>query len=208
MTFSFNFTEDQLNQIINTTNNSEWFSALSTVLPTVYITTTNRVAAFLAQTCVECENYTVFVEDLYYSAAALSACWPSLFNATTAAQYADQPELIANLVYANRYGNGDTASGDGWTYRGRGAIQVTFKDNYSACSQQMYGDLTVVENPDLLTQPDGAIKSACWYWSSNNLNQYADLGDITTMTKIINGGYTLLSQRQANYSKFLSILNG
>jgi putative chitinase len=147
------------------------------------------------------------VEDLYYSEAGLLATFPSEFNQTTAAQYAMQPQCIANIAYANRLGNGDIASGDGWNFRGRGLIQVTGRANYNSCSQVVYGDDTMVQNPDILTTQTGAIQSACWYWNVNNLNSYADTNQITNMTIRINGGTNGVQQRIARYNSCWIILN-
>lgn len=109
------------------------------------------------------------------------------FDRQSAKKYQRKPESIANKVYANRYGNGDVLSGDGWRYRGRGLIQITFKDNYEECSDDMGIDF--VKNPDLLLTPKYATLSAGWYWDSRGLNEYADNGDMKRITKLINGGY-------------------
>jgi len=111
--------------------------------------------------------------------------------------YARNPEKIGNRVYANRMGNGDEASGDGFRFRGRGLIQITGKDNYTACGKALGKDL--IQNPGYLETPDGAAMSAAWFWNSRKLNVPADLGDIVKMTKLINGGTIGLADRQDLY---------
>ena len=114
-----------------------------------------------------------------------------------AIEIAGKPELIANMVYSSRMGNGPPQSGDGWLYRGRGAKQLTGKDNYKRCGEALGLDL--VANPDLLLEPVPAARSAGWFWKTNNLSKFADEGDIKGMTKKINGGYIGLEARQALY---------
>lgn len=191
--FQFNFTQDELNQLIHTSINDQWFAALSTELQAANIVTAREVAAFIAQTGHESAGYTTLVENLNYSEQALLSLFPSHFSgAADAANYARQPEKIANRIYSNRMGNGNEASGDGWKFRGRGLIQLTGRDNYT-----QFGS---VNNPDYLSTPAGAVASAAWFWNKNNLNQYADAGEITIMTKIINGGTNGLNDRIARYN--------
>jgi putative chitinase len=110
---------------------------------------------------------------------------------------AGKPELIANLVYSSRMGNGPAESGEGWLYRGRGLKQLTGKFNYEKCGRELGVDF--VGNPDLLLEPLYAARSAGWFWRSNALSTFADAGDIKGMTKKINGGYIGLEARQALY---------
>jgi len=117
----------------------------------------------------------------------------------------DSQKKFANVVYANRMDNGDTASGDGWRYRGRGPIQLTGKANYSKFASDM--DVDVVNNPDTVSEDkEVALMSAIWYWNSNNLNRYADSGDIKTLTKRINGGYIGLEDRIHHWEMCLEAL--
>jgi putative chitinase len=149
-----------------------------------------------------------------YRAATLAACWPNRFAVlgadkkpikengklvptAVANSIAGKPELIANLVYSSRMGNGPAESGEGWLYRGRGLKQLTGKFNYTKCSEGLGVDL--VSNPDLLLEPIYAARSAGWFWKTNNLSTFADAGDIKGMTKKINGGYIGLEARQALY---------
>ncbi|CDK99778.1 Lytic enzyme [Magnetospirillum gryphiswaldense MSR-1 v2] len=158
-----------------------------------------RLAAFLAQIAHESGQLRALVENLNYSAEALLRVFPRHFDATQATAYARQPERIGSKVYANRMGNGDEASGDGWRYRGRGLIQVTGKANYAACGTALGLDLIV--QPELLEQPDAAARSAGWFWHRNGLNRPADARDIETITRRINGGLTGLDDRKACYAR-------
>ena len=183
----------------------EYIDALNKVLPENGIDTPLRVSHFLAQVIHESGHFKTNVENLNYSASALKSVFKKYFPSDELAnQYARQPEKIANRVYANRMGNGPEASGDGWKYRGRGLIQLTGYNNYKNCKDDMHID--IVKNPDLLLVPEYALKSACWFWNKNNLNQYADKDDITTITKRINGGTNGISDREANLKKAKKIL--
>ena len=117
---------------------------------------------------------------------------------------AGKPELIANLVYSGRMGNGPAESGEGWKFRGRGLKQLTGKFNYTKCSEALGVDL--VGNPDLLLEPTYAARSAGWFWKTNNLSSFADNNDILGMTKKINGGTIGLADRQAKYDKCLKAM--
>lgn len=166
-----------------------------------------RLAAFLAQCAHESGLFAHVRENLNYSAQGLRGIWPKRFPTLAAAQpYHRNPQKIANKVYADRMGNGPESSGDGWAYRGRGLIQLTGKSNYIACSAGLEYD--VVADPDYLETTEGAARSAAWFWYSRNLNKWADLGDIKTMTKLINGGYIGLEEREHFYHSALSVLGG
>jgi putative chitinase len=206
--FDFNFNETQLTQIlpgIKDLNN--WFTAFTDILPNFDITTVNRVAMFLAQSGHETGNYTVFEENLNYTAQGLVNTFPNYFKTNDPNNYAHDPEKIANLVYSNRMGNGDVNSGDGWKFRGRGALQLTGKENYSLCSNALYGDLRLLNTPEILISFEGAIASACWFWQKHNLNILCDSGNIKEVTLLVNGGYIGLPDREIRYNKALSILN-
>jgi len=173
-----------------------WVEAMNEVFPKYDIDTPERIAAFIAQCGHESGGWRVFSENLNYSAKALDAVFGKYFvrAGRDAEEYHRQPEKIANVVYANRMDNGDTDSGDGWRYRGRGPIQLTGKANYTAFSEDMGVD--AVDNPDQVSEDkEVALMSAIWYWNKNGLNKYADNGDIKTMTKRINGGYIGLEDR-------------
>jgi putative chitinase len=181
-----------------------WVTALNAILPGYGITTPLRVAAFLAQCGHESEGFTALKENLNYSAEALTRTWPKRFPVDVAPQYARQPERIANRAYADRMGNGPEESGDGWKYRGRGVIQLTGKDNYLAFAGAI--KMPFSEIVSYLETNAGAIESACWYWSTRNLNALADAGNVTALTRAINGGTNGLSDRQARYELAKSLV--
>jgi putative chitinase len=181
-----------------------WCEALNKILPDYEINTPARIAAFVAQTAHESGGYTALHENLNYKAESLCRVWPRYFNASNANDYAHQPEKIANRAYGGRMGNGDEASGDGWKYCGRGLIQLTGKSNYQAFADSIETDIS--EIPAFLQTFEGAIQSACWFWENNNLNRWADAGDIEKMTKIINGGTLGLEDRKRHYQHALHVL--
>lgn len=150
------------------------------------VNTPLRQAAFLAQVFHESGNLNSVDENLNYGAKGLMATWPSRFDAATAAKYERKPEMIANKVYANRMGNRDEASGDGWKHRGAGLIQLTGKDNQFACAMALGIDPTIVH--EWLKTEEGAARSAGYFWKTNNLNKWADKGDIDGVSDVINLG--------------------
>lgn len=205
MSFNFAFTKDKLAKIIiNNPYIDNWFDSLCKILPDYEINTVERVAAFLAQTAHESAGYTALKENLNYRAESLCRVFPAYFNSSNAAQYAHKQEAIANRAYANRMGNGDEASGDGFRYCGRGLIQLTGKENYQRFAESI--DIPVDEVPEFLGTFEGAIQSGCWFWETNNLNKWADSGDILTMTKRINGGTIGLEDRIKHYNHALEVL--
>lgn len=157
------------------------------------ISTPRRIRYFLSQCAHESNGFRFVEENLNYGAEGLLATFPSHFDASNVNDYARQPIKIADRVYALRMGNGDEASGDGWTYRGRGLIQLTGRASYTACGAAM--NLDFVETPDLLTQPYYAALSAGWFWGSRMLNKYADALDFQGATRVINGGLNGLPDR-------------
>ena len=170
--------------------------ALNAELEKYQINTPLREAHFIAQIAHESGNFRWVVENLNYSAAALRSVFGKYFpDDATAEAYARQPEKIANRVYADRMGNGDEASGDGWKYKGRGLIQLTGKDNYTNFGKA--SGIDAVNNPDLLAEDaNAAVSAAGWFWDMRKLNQYADADDILTITKRINGGTNGLEDRK------------
>lgn len=188
-----------------------WVDCMNAVFLKYDINTPQRIAAFLAQCGHESGGWTVFEENLNYSAKGLLSVFKKYFpNETVANQYARKPQMIANRVYAGRMGNGSPESGDGWKYRGRGPIQLTGKNNYTKFAQSMFDNWQdIVDNPDLVSQDKQiALMSAIWFWNTNNLNQYADVGDIKTMTKKINGGFIGLDDRIKHYNEAMHLLVG
>jgi putative chitinase len=204
--FKFNFTQQQFNEIIGKNPNAtDWFEALYQILPDYDIDTVPRVAAFLAQTAHESGGYRAIKENLNYKAESLCKVWPRYFpDMATAKAYEKQPERIANRAYGNRMGNGPEASGDGWKFAGKGLIQLTGKDNYTRYAESL--EISLDEASEHLTTFEGCVQSAAWFWEANNLNQYADSGDILTMTKRINGGTIGLEDRQKHYTHALHVL--
>lgn len=171
----------------------QWLAPLQTACDAHQINTPPRAAAFLAQVGVESARLTAVVENLNYSAEGLLATFPKYFTEAEAQLYARRPPAIANRVYAGRYGNGDEASGDGWRYRGRGLMQITFHDNYQLCGVAL--GLPLVQQPDLLAVPANAAASAAWWWTTHGLNALADAGQFQQITRVINGGLNGYSQR-------------
>lgn len=207
MAFSFQFTPDHLKQMIgNNPHLTYWHKAIATICPDYGIDTPRRLAAFIAQCAHESGNFTALRENLNYRAETLMKTWPTRFpTMLDASRYAKNPEMIANKVYANRMGNGDEKSGDGWRYLGRGLIQLTGKENYS-----WFGASIGVNDPEELIEYlgtfEGAVQSACWFWETNELNQWADKGDMKTLTKRINGGNLGLADRIKHYEHACHIL--
>lgn len=179
----------------------EWCETLNAVLPEFEINTPNRICAFISQCAHESTDFTRVVENLNYSKEGLLKIFPKYFNEKSAEECARQPMKIANIVYANRMGNGDTASGDGFKYRGRGLIQLTGKNNYVTFSKDTFGDDRLLTDPDFLLTKEGALKSACWFWKKNNLNAIADKEDIVELTRKINGGKHGLEDRTERFIK-------
>lgn len=202
MAFDFEFSENTLSGIVP----SVWYKELNDALLSHGMVSKLEVAAFLSQVSIESGYFSRLSEDLNYSASGLLSVFPTHFNSETAQSYAHKPELIANRVYANRYGNGDEVSGDGYKYSGKGLIQVTFKGNYEAYSQWAYKNQNIVDNPKLLTQTHDALLSAIWFWTSHNLGVLAGKSDMVSITKIINGGTNDLQSRISLYHKIISLL--
>jgi putative chitinase len=182
---------------------SLWTTHLNNILPKYEINTNLRVAGFLSQCAHESNQFTVLQENLNYSKTALRRTFKKYFTVKQAAQYARQPERIANRVYANRMDNGPESSGDGWKFRGHGIIQLTGRYNITQFGK------SIGKNADealaYLKTEKGALEGACWFWQTNNLNKFADEGDVKRMTKKINGGYNGLKDRQKFYDKALKI---
>lgn len=180
-----------------------WLEPLNAAMASWEINSPQRIAAFLAQIAHESAGLTRLEENLRYSAKRLCQVWPKRFpSLQVAAPYANNPEKLANRVYAGRLGNGDEASGDGWRYRGRGLIQLTGRSNYASCGKAL--DIDLDETPDVLAEPTTASLSAAWFWSSRGLNELADHApgddderDFTRITVIINGGKVGLAERLA-----------
>lgn len=180
-----------------------WVGAINAVLPSYEITRGNRLAMFMAQCGHESNGFSVLEENLNYSATGLRKIFGKYFPTDSiAAQYARQPEKIANRVYANRMSNGPESSGDGWKFRGRGIIQLTGKFNYMGLSTFIWEDETVLlDTPELLVDQHISLHGAGWYWSKTKLNAPSDRGDVLTVTKRINGGTHGLDDRQQRFNQ-------
>ena len=166
-------------------NPEVWYVPLIDTFKRYGISTTQRQAAFLGQCMHESNDFKTLEEDLDYRAEVLMSLWPSRFpNHDTAEKYAHHPEKIANKVYAGKMGN--TEEGDGWKFHGRGAIQLTGRDNYTRCGKAL--NLDLVKTPELLIQPIYAVLSAGWIWNKLGLNELADAKEYGQMTRRINGG--------------------
>jgi putative chitinase len=202
-------TKDQLNELIpKNPYLNYWHDALSQLLPDYGINTPRRIAAFVAQCSHESGNFRTIKENLNYRWQTLRKLFPKYFPTDELAQrYAsmsNKQEAIANRIYANRMGNGPEESGDGFRYRGRGLIQLTGKENYSWFAASL--EIPVEEAAEYLETFEGAAQSACWFWETNNLNRWADTGDMLTLTKRINGGTIGLDDRIKHYKHALHVL--
>ena len=199
-------TESQLKQIIPKNQYvNYWYAALQQLLPQYEINTSERIAAFLAQCAHESGGFVFIKENLNYKWQSLRKVFAKYFPTDQLAQqYEKQPQKIANRVYASRMGNGPEESGDGWRFCGRGLIQVTGRDNYSWFAASLH--ISPEEASEYMETFEGAAQSACWFWESNNLNQWADKRDILTLTKRINGGTIGLEDRKKHYEHCLHIL--
>jgi putative chitinase len=171
------------------------------------IDTPRKQAAFLGQCGHECGNFKVFEENLNYKAATLMRLWPKRFPTLEIAnQYAGNPKKIANMVYANRMGNRDESSGDGYRFRGRGCIQLTGHANYYHAGQALGVDF--VADPDLVATPLYALLTAGWFWSTHGCNELADAMNWVGLTKKINGGTIGLDDRVAHTALALNVFDG
>lgn len=193
----------------------EWVRPMRMACEKYHITTPAREAAFLAQTSHECGGMAGFADDIArgegirenmnYGTPGLLATFGKYFpDKATADAYARQPQKIANRVYANRMGNGPETSGDGWKFRGNGLIQLTGKETIRLFSVDM--NMSVEDAVTYLTTPEGICMSGAWFWGHGKLNQFADNGDFTTLTRRINGGTNGLESRKALYEKAKRLL--
>ena len=176
---------------------------INKVIEEFEINTLERISMFLAQIGHESGGLTKLHENLNYKAARLAQIFPKYFRDVDPEGYANNPERIANRVYADRMGNGSEDSGDGYKFRGRGAVQLTGRSNYTACGKDLGVDLEA--NPDYLETPEGAIRSAAWFWDQHDLNELSDEKNVTAVTKKINGGVIGLEERTALFEEALTV---
>lgn len=184
-----------------------YLAPLNDVMRQFHINSYARITAFLAQIAHESGDFLCIEEDLNYSADGLANTWAKRYGVpdgkgsyvqvrvkgewrnkpnTLALTLERKPQAIANNAYANRFGNGDETSGDGWRYRGAGLKQLTFKANHEEFGKAV--GIVLAKVPNFLQTPEGAALSAAWYWETRLLNTLADIGDFTTITEKINGG--------------------
>jgi len=183
----------------------QWLDALNATFERFDIMNPLRKAAFIAQCGHECGNFKILEENLNYRAEALMRLWPKRFPSLEfAKQYERNPKKIANMVYANRMGNRDEASGDGYRFRGRGCVQLTGHANYFHAGKALGEDF--VMKPELVATPMYAALSAGFFWNTQKLNILADNRDIKMMTKKINGGFIGLADREKHYNHALEVL--
>lgn len=202
-------TAEQLQQIVPRCPDPQaWSQALNATMALHGIESADRIAAFIAQLAHESGGFRRLSENLTYtSAARICAVWPKRFaDEDSARPFVRNPEALANRVYANRLGNGTAGSGDGWRYRGRGLLQITGRANYDEAGRAL--GLALLQEPDRLLEPVNAARSAAWFWQTRGLNALADDrsdddddGDFVSITKIINGGTTGLSERRRYWAQ-------
>lgn len=200
-------TPQQFQRVFPKAKNIEgWCKAFSDLFPANGLKTKERVAMFLAQCGHESAGWTRFEENLNYRAEGLRKTFPKYFKTDEiAAEYARKPQKIASRVYGGRMGNGPESSGDGWTYRGRGCIQLTGKSNYTAFSNDVFGSNKIVENPDLVASDIGiCLQSAFWYWKIRNIASLE--GDVIEATRRIQGGKLGLDHRVSLFNSLMAIL--
>lgn len=202
-------TLEQLQKIFTQTSKSilnKFVDPLNSTIEKYDLDTLQRTAAFLAQVGHESAGFNFTEENLNYSVNGLRKIFSKYFpNDEIAVEYARKPQKIASRVYANRMGNGNEASGDGWKYRGRGLIQLTGKDNYERVAKIL--NKTVDETIAHLSTVEGATESAGIYWKDRNLNRFVDADDFLGLTKAINGGTHGLQERVNLYNMALDALS-
>ena len=205
-------TVDQLRAMIPSNKEVEaWCEELNKALPKYDITTDERIAGFVSQCAHESMDFNAMSENLNYREETLNKVFPRYFGPgkRNAAEYAKNPEKIANYVYMDEFRTsklGNTQPGDGWRFRGRGLKQLTGRDNYTRFAKD-YG-MTAEEAAAWVETKEGALASALWFWKTNNLNPVADTGNVAALTKKINGGDIGLADRQARYAKAMAALGG
>lgn len=197
-------TLDQIKSVVGNVKDLEsWYESMVGLAPKYDINTPERWAGFIAQTAHESGKFKYVEENLYYSAKRINEVFPKYFkNAGKSTKgYAKNPAKLGGYVYADRMGNGSEATGDGFTYRGRGIIQLTGKDNYTKFAKAM--GISLEQAVEYASTKDGAVESAMWFWSINNINRFCDSRNIKSMTKAINGGTNGLNDRIALWEKAL-----
>jgi putative chitinase len=205
-------TEAQLAAMIPTNKDIKaWCEELNKALPKYDITTDQRIAGFISQCAHESMDFNALSENLNYREETLNKVFPRYFGPgkRNAAEYARNPEKIANYVYMDEFRTsklGNVQPGDGWRFRGRGLKQLTGRDNYSRFAKDY--NMTAEQAAEWLETKEGALASALWFWNTNKLNTIADTGNVAALTKKINGGDIGLADRQARYTRAMAALGG
>ena len=205
-------TVDQLRAMIPTNKEvGAWCEELNKALPKYDITTPQRIAGFISQCAHESMDFNALSENLNYREETLNKVFSRYFGPgkRNAAEYARNPEKIANYVYMDEFRTsklGNTQPGDGWRFRGRGLKQLTGRDNYTRFAKDY--DMTAEQAAEWLETKEGALASALWFWNTNKLNAIADTGNVAALTKKINGGDIGLADRQARYTRAMAALGG
>ena len=184
-----------------------WALAIGEATARFDIVAKHTLAAFLAQTAHESQEFNRVRENLNYSAAGLVATWPKRFPTLVfASDYARNPQKIANYVYANRLGNGPPESNDGWTYRGGGLIQTTGRENFYRTGLAL--DLPLEKHPEMIETKRVAALTGAYFWQSHGLNNFTEIDDETFVwiTKTINGGTNGLEDRRKYWLRAKAVL--
>lgn len=183
---------------VNPTQAKAFAEPLKAAMALFDISTEQRAAAFLAQAMIESQSFTRLEENLFYTTPArIDAVFSAVKSIEEATLYVRNPQRLANKVYANRNGNGDEASGDGWAFRGRGLFQLTGRANYKAASEGVGMGAVYVHKPGLVAEPSDACLTAAWYWQSRGCNQLIDAGNFDSTTRLINGPAMLHKHERA-----------
>ena len=207
-------TVDELRAMIPTNDDVEaWCEELNKALDKYDIDNPKRIAGFISQCAHESRDFTATEENLNYSQGALERVFGRYFGPgkRNAAEYARNPEKIANYVYMDEFRSkrgalGNVKEGDGWRFRGGGLKQLTGRNNYEGFAKDC--GMTAEEAADWVRTKEGALASALWFWSKNDLNAVADTGDVVALTKRINGGDIGLADRQQRYGVAMQALTG
>lgn len=197
-------TKGQLQKVFGNHIDDELVESLNSTMESYGIDSTLEVAAFLAQIGHESGGFKYRKENLNYSVEGLLKVFPKYFNSGNVASYGRKSEKIANRVYANRMGNGDESSGDGFRFCGRGFIQITGKENYLSYAD--HKDMSPDSAIEYLETIEGACDSAGWFWWKNQLDKVCH--DITKLTKRINGGVNGLADRKKHFEELYNLLDG
>lgn len=194
---------------VNPTQAKQFAEPLKAAMALNDILTPEKQAAFIAQCMIESASFTRLEENLFYTTPErIRAVWPSRFSSVEqAALYTRNPKALANFVYANRNGNGDVASGDGYAFLGRGLIMLTGRDNYRAASIGVGFASAYIHRPDMVAEPPDAALTAAWFWRDRGCNRAMDSGNFNQTTRIINGPAMLhKKEREAQYKRCLDAL--